>query len=932
MKRSGCQLSYLCCLLLALLGPVAAAAAETAALQPAPASTEIETEKTPVSQPPSPDWRDQVIYFVLTDRFADGDPSNNDQGAGEYDPTKSSHYSGGDLAGIQSKLDYIQNLGATAVWLTPPVAHQWWSQKAQYGGYHGYWATDFTKVDPHYGDLASYRALADSLHQRKMYLIQDIVVNHTGNFFGYNGAYDASDTAKNFVLYEDQTSKQPAPTQAPFSKINRLNPEHAAADIYHWTPPIVDPTIPGQEFRYQLASLADLNTTNRQVRQALKQSYRYWLEQVGVDAFRIDTAKYVEPDFWGDFLHAPDGILASARALGKTDFLAFGEVFEASTPFTADGEQKLLQFMSTPSRKALDSVIAFPLYFDINAVLAEGRPPALLGYRLQQHSSLFETPHLLPTFINNHDTKRFLAAGSVDAFIQAYALLFTIPGIPVIYQGDEQLFTQTRQAMFQGGWGNPSDQFQSKSTMYQLIQSLAKLRKDYPVLSRGDWSLLQADEHAAGVLAYRMAPAVLNTTKSKTSTTKEQLSPIVVLMNTADTPRLLAALPLGVTGHSRWQVLWQQGTALKQLDTDQQGRLTLELPARAVLVLTPAVAPVALNQIASGHDSADGLLQLQLAEQFTQQLSQQVSQQLSQQLAAQPLTKDFLFAGKVNQPNLPLRLVQNGDFQKFPALKSDANGRFSIKVPVRDLGQQQYKLRLYAPTLAAVSREISYQSKVTLPEWQAAVVDPHNDDKGPTGRYQQPQHEHSQQQLDIRNVTAKAGGANLQLEIQMQQISQFWAPANGFDNVHFAIFIHLPNRPDLAEARVLPGLNQRMPQGKSWQLGHFMFGWGNSMFNAQGASDTETGTKLGAAPQLQVDLAKNRITVSYQGQALGINDWAGAEIYLSTWDKTGEGVLRELKPLASAWNFGGAAADAPKVLDDVWLQLQPTLNETVIHR
>ena len=136
-------------------------------------------------QVPSPDWRDQVIYFVLTDRFADGDPTNNNQGAGEFNPAKSSHYSGGDLKGIQQKLDYIQGLGATALWLTPPVANQWWSEKAQYAGYHGYWATDFTNIDAHYGTLADYQQLSRALHGRGMYLIQDIVVNHTGNFFGY---------------------------------------------------------------------------------------------------------------------------------------------------------------------------------------------------------------------------------------------------------------------------------------------------------------------------------------------------------------------------------------------------------------------------------------------------------------------------------------------------------------------------------------------------------------------------------------------------------------------------------------------------------------------------------------------------------------------------------------------------------------------------
>ncbi|QSX79338.1 alpha-amylase family glycosyl hydrolase [Agrilutibacter solisilvae] len=102
---------------------------------------------------PSPDWRDQVVYFVMLDRFDDGDRGNNDQGGGEYDPADPARYSGGDLAGVTRRLDYIAGLGATAVWVTPPVAHQWWSRVSRYGGYHGYWAQDFSRVDPHFGTL-----------------------------------------------------------------------------------------------------------------------------------------------------------------------------------------------------------------------------------------------------------------------------------------------------------------------------------------------------------------------------------------------------------------------------------------------------------------------------------------------------------------------------------------------------------------------------------------------------------------------------------------------------------------------------------------------------------------------------------------------------------------------------------------------------------
>src|SRR3546814_654316 len=131
---------------------------------------------------PSPDWRDQVIYFVMIDRFDDADPGNNDQGVGEYDPAKPSHYSGGDIDGITRRLDYINGLGATALWITPPVANQWWNPGGSYSGYHGYWASDFGAVDAHYGTLADYQALSRALHGRGMYLVQDVVVNHVADY------------------------------------------------------------------------------------------------------------------------------------------------------------------------------------------------------------------------------------------------------------------------------------------------------------------------------------------------------------------------------------------------------------------------------------------------------------------------------------------------------------------------------------------------------------------------------------------------------------------------------------------------------------------------------------------------------------------------------------------------------------------------------
>src|SRR5690606_15325108 len=187
----------------------------------------------------SPDWRDQIIYFLMIDRFDDGDPSNNDQGAGEYDPADHRRFSGGDLRGVARRLDYIRGLGATTVWITPPVANQWWNNRVDYGGYHGYWAEDFSAVDAHFGTLDDYRALSHALHSAGMYLVQDIVTNHTGDYMDYGDDWRADDPAHDFRLITD-TRGRTAPSQFPFSMNDPRNPAHREAGIYHWTPDIAD--------------------------------------------------------------------------------------------------------------------------------------------------------------------------------------------------------------------------------------------------------------------------------------------------------------------------------------------------------------------------------------------------------------------------------------------------------------------------------------------------------------------------------------------------------------------------------------------------------------------------------------------------------------------------------------------------------------------
>ncbi|MDE2276064.1 MAG: hypothetical protein KGK09_07185, partial [Burkholderiales bacterium] len=430
---------------------------------------------------PSPDWRDQVIYFVVTDRFADGDPHNNDQGAGEYRAGDGTRYNGGDLAGLLQHLPYIRGLGATALWITPPVANQWLSPAGDYAGYHGYWAENFMQVDRHLGTLADYQRLARALHGAGMYLVQDIVVNHTGNYFGYRGGWDAGDPARYYVPHT-ATPPVARPSQPPFDLNDPRDPRQRAQAIYHWTPDITDFSNPDQLLNFQLAGLDDLNTENPRVRRALRRSYDFWIREAGVDAFRVDTAFYVPPAFFDDFLHARDpqapGIAVAARQTGRKHFLVFGEGFGIDRPGDDTQSRRIEAYMTgADGRPLLPGMLNFPLYGALGDAFARGRPPAALGERIARQSKLFARPQLMPTFVDNHDVDRFLAGGTVAGLEQALLAIMTLPGIPVVYYGTEQGFTVQRAAMFKAGFGSGGrDHYDTAAPLYRRIAAMTALR------------------------------------------------------------------------------------------------------------------------------------------------------------------------------------------------------------------------------------------------------------------------------------------------------------------------------------------------------------------------------------------------------------------------------------------------------------------------
>ncbi len=822
----------------------------------------------------SPDWEDQIIFFLMTDRYDDGDPSNNDLGAGEYDPQRELFYSGGDIQGVIDRLDYIEGLGATVVWPTPLVVNQWLSEETQLTGFSGYYAVDFSDIDPHLGDLSLYQSLSDKLHRRGMYLMKDIVVNHTGLFFTYDGAYDPNDTAKSFRLLESTDARQPAPSLPPFNMIDRNNPDHYEAGIYNWTPMIVDyQNLGPRQFTYQLGGLADINTSNPAVIEAFQDIYGDWIKKAGVDAFRIDTVRYVEPDFFAEFMYGEGGIAETAARTGRDNFLSFGEVLDYSKPFENTGEVELAKYLDNNGRRILPSVASFPLKQEIKSVLGQGKPTAQLAYRLEQHMQMFTNPYITPTFVDNHDVPRFLASGTDDAFKQAFALIFTIPGIPTIYQGSAQGFLETRQAMFEGGYLSDRDHFDTDNEMYRYIAGLSELRTNNRALRRGELEILGANDNGPGLLAFR---------RSDPSQTLD------VIINSSDEPILVDNLELGQVEDSSITPIFSQNFEGRL--TMKDGKLTAELPGRAFVVLEQQLSdvPPSTSDEASIDIAVDDA-------------------------GATTFEKDFVVSGSTPGGSEEIWLLKNGLISTARMVPVDDGGRWSYTYPVRNLGEESFYLVAYDPATSVASQRVLINTRVDLPAYESTIPDPTGDDDGPTDTYVDMQQPNANGQKDLVGARVSVGGNVLKLELTLRSLTTDWLPPNGFDNVAFSIFL---DDPDRALATELPDLDAAMPGELSWEFGHVAYGWGNTVFTPT-AGESPGVARLSVAPRIDTSSENTTITFTYDGAAMGIDDWRGFNIYVTTWDISGEGAYVLVDEDPSDWAVGGAAPGSPKILDDL---------------
>ncbi|WP_292023967.1 MULTISPECIES: alpha-amylase family glycosyl hydrolase [unclassified Brevundimonas] len=563
-----------------------AVAAAAALMSAAGGSALAQTAPTPAGlealrqRPP----QDEVIYFLLPDRFANGDPANDHGGyapqrlVSGFDPTDTDFYHGGDLAGVVQRLDYIQGLGATAVWLAPIFKNKPVQTHGNYTGaaHHGYWITDFTTVDPHFGDEATMRALVDAAHARGMKVYLDIVANHTADVIRYRECpqNDCAYRSRADYPYTRQGGVDGAAINEgfdgrDFSRLTRTDYAYSPyvpageenAKVPAW---LNDPiryhnrgesTFSGESsLDGDFAGLDDLLTEDPVVLQGMIDIFGGWIDRYGIDGYRIDTARHVNPEFWRAFIPA---MKARAAAKGIPNFHIFGEVYDPDPAVTArftrvDGYPAVLDF---PFQKQATDVAAGKVgtdalarLFDADTIYADGA----------------ETAAILPTFLGNHDMGRigfFVKQANPQAddaellarIKLAHALMMFSRGVPTLYYGDEQGFAGA------GGYGNSRQDmwpsrtpvyanetpvggrqpaYSTEAPLYKAIAEMARLRAAEPALRRGR-QVVRAYGDKPGLFAF--------------SRLTDDGGEVLVLFNSSTAP--VSAQVEVEPGSLRWQAL-----------------------------------------------------------------------------------------------------------------------------------------------------------------------------------------------------------------------------------------------------------------------------------------------------------------------------------------------------------------------------------------
>jgi glycosidase len=561
---------------------------------------------------------DENFYFVMADRFRNGDTGNDTGGLGDdkmvsgFDPTNKGFYNGGDLKGILDQLDYIQGLGTDSIWLTPSFKNKAVQpEDGPSAGYHGYWITDFTQIDPHLGTNEDLATLIDAAHARGMKVYFDIITNHTADVIGYEEgartAYVPKDTepyrTASGQVFDDRdyagTNTFPEldpKTSFPYTPVLDANEKDLKVPawlndttLYHNRG---NTTFTDEDSQYgDFFGLDDLFTENPKVVDGFIDIYRTWVKDFGVDGFRIDTMKHVDDAFWQRF--AP-GIVDYAKAHGKPDFFMFGEV-------ALDGSGAAAKSLTShyTTHDDVQAILDFPFQDAARGFASKGNGNAALrtffendDWYTDADSNVYE----LPTFLGNHDMGRigyFLNADNKGASDEelverdrlAHELMYLSRGNPIVYYGDEQGFTGSggdqvaRQTMFASKVPeyldddllgttrtHAQDNFQTDHPLYRDISDLAKLTAAHPALRDGAHQMRYASD-GPGIVAF-----------SRTDRTEQR--EYVVALNNSESPQT-AAIPTYTPGMRFSRVY---GDAAATATAGKDARLTVTVPPLSSVV------------------------------------------------------------------------------------------------------------------------------------------------------------------------------------------------------------------------------------------------------------------------------------------------------------------------------------------------------------
>lgn len=398
--------------------------------------------------------QDEVIYMIMVDRFNNGNTSN-DKDANINDPLA---YHGGDFKGITDKLDYIKEMGYTAIWLTPIFENM-------NNGYHGYWIKDFYQTNPYFGSMEEFKTLVTEAHKRDIKVILDFVVNHVGPNHEW-----LNDSTKNDWFHEKKS-------------ISNWNDQEEVENGW-------------------LYDLPDLDQENPEVSKYLIDAAKWWIQETDIDGYRLDTVKHVPKEFWKDF--------SAELKTVKESFFLIGEVWHDNPNIVAGYEETGIDgFMDFSQNESLRAAFEKP-----------NQSLGWLFSNNERNNKLFDRPELLGQFIDNHDMQRFAnlaIQNNQDPVTQlklALTYMYTAPGIPIFYYGTE--------IALDGGNDPDNRRmmnFGADEELTTFVKKLGAIRQQQLSLTRGEMKLLVDD---AGLTLYKrtygdetVIVAINNTSEAK---------------------------------------------------------------------------------------------------------------------------------------------------------------------------------------------------------------------------------------------------------------------------------------------------------------------------------------------------------------------------------------------------------------------------------